>query len=123
MHRIEDPRLARAEQELGQLLTQFVGAPITQGVVKAMEDMIVEFRASQIIRGVKFPKLAVVALPQSGYIQCWPQDLSEKELKKRIKLMIKTLQERGRDPQAEEIAAAIKRAYPDYNPSTSRLIH
>lgn len=118
----EDPRVIIAGEELGKLLVAYMGAPVTEHLVQSIEDVIEEFRSMKRMQGVRMPRLRVVALPQSGYIQVWPADMEQKDFDIRIKLMIRALQENGKNYDPEELAKAIRRAYPEYSPSTSKLI-
>lgn len=118
-----DPKLLEAEQELGVILAQFMGGPVTENMIRAIEDTIEEFRVHKLLSGVKMIKMRVVALPQSGFIQIWPAEMEHKDIQLRISNLIKALQRQERPFEPEELAKAVRRAYPDYSPSMSLKVH
>lgn len=116
-HIFESPGLKAAQEELGSLLTNFMGAPVTESLVRDIEDLIEEFRSHKLHQGVPMPKMRVVALPQAGFIQIWPTEMEHADIQTRLNMLIKSLKKQRRNYDPEEIAKAIKRAYPEYVPS------
>lgn len=114
-----DPRVRQAEQELGALLTGFMGAPVTDSLVAIVEEMLEEFRVTKLLGGVKMPRMRVVALPQAGFIQVWPAEMEHADIQLRLNMLVKSLMKEKRNYDPEELAKAVRRAYPDYSPSMS----
>lgn len=119
--RFDDPRMILAEQQLGKILTQFMGAPITESVIKLAEETVEEWRAHCRIHGLNVPPVRVVAFPKAGYIQVWPVDMTDQDFKIRVKNLLKGLQDNNRNCDPNEIAKALRRAYPEYSPSASLI--
>lgn len=116
-----DPKLREAELELGKLLSQFMGAPITETMIAQVEDLIAEFKAHMLFQGVVMPRMRVVAMPLAGFLQIWPAEMEKKDFDIRIVGLVKSLRAEGRNFDPEELAKAIRRAYPEYTSSLSRL--
>lgn len=116
-----DPRLAAAVTALGKFLVQFTGAPITEGLIKTIQEHVDDFRVTARLRGIDMPKMVVVAFPHAGFIQVWPREQEAKDLNLRLVSLIRQFKAQGRPCDPEELAKAIRRAYPEYSPSTAAL--
>lgn len=119
-----DPRLEAAQKQLGFLIMQRRGnEPLNERLVKDLEKMVRDYRDHCKNRGMDFPRCVVVVFAKMDHISIWPAELDHAEIQKRLRMLVLAYQRRSRQIDPEDMAQAVRRAYPDYSPSTSSLIN
>lgn len=121
MSALEDPRLEQAQKQLAAVVRPYLNRPMNARMVQDMQHDIAQFGVSQRLRGVRFPKLTVAAVYPAQFFSVWPAELEHEELQAKLGHMIKEMVAAGCAFETEDVAAAVRRAYPDYNPSRSNL--
>lgn len=120
----EDPRLAKAQETLlfmlGEYRTKQPG--LNRQTSRDMEHMIRDFRDTCKRKGIDMPKLKLVYFVRMNHICVWPQELDELELQKRIWMFCKHRERHNLPVYAEDIAIGVRRGYPDYSPSRTKII-
>lgn len=112
-----DPRLKKAEHRLALLIQHEVdGRGYSEHTLERVQCLVKEFSMSCRLKGIDMPKLVVVGLPKLRHLVIWPADATFLDLQIRIKELIMSLRRVGREVDHEELAIAIKHAYPDYGP-------
>lgn len=103
---------ALAEKELHRRLKVFMHKPMTLGTMQAIDTMVHDFAVDQRKRGVDFPQLTAIIVPERGLIRLAARDLDQKGIGAHILSLVRLCPQITKD----ELARAIRRAWPDYNP-------
>ena len=109
------PAMAAARADLAQAMFQaFVarGVPLDQEALDDAYGIIDAHRVAWLLRGVKFPRMRILAFPSIGQMEIVRADLDRKGIQ--VTLVNMTV----KHPRltADDIAAACAHAFPDYRP-------
>lgn len=111
-----DRRANLAAGELCSILVQHANyrRVLSKSVIQEFEQIVSDYTSLARKNGIKeFPELVVIVLPDSGGIECVRRDLTNANISVLIKnLTIKYM----RTITVQELAKAIKRAFPHYHP-------
>lgn len=121
-----DPRLVIAEKRLMALISRNFGSHDLNDTrtVRAIRQYVNEFASHCRLKGIDFPKVVVMVIPEYGHLCIWPKEATFLDLQHRIKsLIIELTAHHGKQPQPAEIARAITDAYPDYGPMMGAQLH
>lgn len=107
------PEIQRALTDLAKMLeARIVGRDLNQGTLNLCEEIIDHHRAKWKLRGVDFPRMTYIFIPEHGYLKLVRKDWDQKA----IETEIVNTTTHCPSATAVQIAQAIKRAFPHYVP-------
>jgi hypothetical protein len=111
----DHPEMRRAAAELRVVLQRFVGERLSGPTFAAMDGVIAEHCSKWRKNGVHFPELAALVIPRLRVVDLVNRELSGRALEIRIVGFAR------RHPSAapQEIADAVRWAFPHYHPDDS----
>lgn len=105
-----DPRMRAAEAQLLTMLGLFTGTKLSNETFQQLNNMLLDHRTRWRQEGVDFPVLAALVIPRLSVVDLVNAELEGDALRVRIVGFVR------RHPLArmEEVAQAVKWAFPDY---------
>lgn len=103
------PHFIACANEFNKRMNRFHMWPCTEDTLRQIEEMVVEHRRDCRRGGVDWPELVVICLPRCNVLTIRHKDLDLTEIEKLVVHLARTAKP---EPTAEELAFAIKRAYP-----------
>lgn len=115
MHQDEDdPAVCMELVGLTEGLSSWLGEDLDSNELLSIQEFIEEHRKNAKRKGIDFPKLIVLVIPRLGWIKVVREDLTELNLRRAVIALLRECPSVNR----EEIAEAIKRAWPYRGTST-----
>lgn len=118
---VGDPRMTASLRELGiKLANHCHGRDLDRQTIRECEEIAADHRTrAKLEDGLDFPELVVVALDQIKKIHLARRDLGQMQIDN-LAVDLVTMY-RGEGIAADEVARAIRRAYPHHRPPTHRV--
>ncbi len=117
MNELDDPEIKRATEQLFARIKSHMGQAMSPGKRKDIMRTIKEHRADCRLRGIRFPEMTCIFLPQQGFIDVVRADLEHKDLQ----TVIVNLTVKCPEVSAEELARGVCEAFPWYARNTLRF--
>lgn len=114
----QDALLEKAQVELHQKLKKFLHREWDESTFRQLDEMVHSFAVGKRLQGVDFPQLTAIVLPARRHIRLARRELDHVGIQNHIRSLINLWP----DLRAEEIAPAIKRAWPSYDPSVAEEV-
>lgn len=111
----QDELLDKAQAELHEKLKRFLHKSWTESTFRELDEMVHDFAVAKRQKGVDFPQVTAIVIPSRRHIRLARRDLDHAGIQAHIQSIINLWP----DITALEIAPAIKRAWPDYNPAVA----
>lgn len=109
------PAMVEARRDLAQALIKALvarGVKLDGECIQDAYGIIDDHRARWLLRGVRFPRMRVMAFPRIGQMEVVRADLDRKA----IQTTLVNMTVKHPSLMADEIAAACAHAFPDYRP-------
>lgn len=114
----DDPRIEQFNQRLMNLLAKFVGMELSDATLYRIQTMITNERVQfKIANGYDIPKLVILSMPTSRHLGIFRADLESTEIQTVVINMLREFGVRRVPVDRRELAIAIHRAWPYYDPS------
>ena len=112
-----DPRAREMVRVILDRLAAFMHHPLDQHSLDRMQEVVDATRDEFRLRhGREFPEMAPLYLPSVGYVGFLRRDLTNEEIQNHLVMLLRTLGSRGARISAIEVAAAVTRVWPRYDP-------
>ncbi len=119
----DDPRFIEFAIHLSNMLQMYMGKPLdrfTMGQINTLIDhQSINFKQRF---GFDVPKLVALVLPTSRHIHFFRADLETQQIQVVIKNLLQEFQVHKIPIDTQELATAIKLAWPQYDPGVERYI-
>lgn len=113
----DDPMVERAVLFLTRRLATFYGKPFNQSTLDGLVDLMNHTRDTfKRVTGYDFPPLTVFLLPTSQVACVYRADLDDREISIKVLNLLRELHFAKMPVSTEELAKAIKFAWPMYRP-------
>lgn len=110
-----DPRLDKAQKRLAQLIQYEVhNRKMTRHTIQRVTSLANEFGVHCRLKGIDFPHIVILGLPKINQILVWPANASYDDVQVRVRQLVIQMRRVEKEVDAEELAQAIRQAYPDY---------
>lgn len=113
---VDHPRMKRALLGLHERLANYLRQrfrPLDETSIRELTELIADHRKNaRHALGVKFPVLTALVFPRFGYVDFVRADMSQED----IETTIVNCTVKYKNITREEVAWAIKHAFPDYKP-------
>lgn len=114
-----DRLLEVAQVELHERLKKFLHKEWTEATFQELDEMVRSFAVGQRLTGVDFPQLTAIVVPSRRHVRLARRELDHRGIQAHIESIINLYP----DITAPELAPAIRRAWPEYDPrKTEELV-
>lgn len=110
MREMTDDERELEQKRLAAKIVPFLGRAMNGRTVERIEEIVADHRIRVRLRGLDFPKCAVIVLPLQGNVEIVPAELEREQ----IEVLIVNLVKKWPTTSANELGFAINRAFPGY---------
>lgn len=114
----DDPRMEDFNKRLVNLMAKFVGKELSDPTLYRIKTMIDSERTRfKMFYGYEIPEIVILALPTSRHLALFRADLEDKQIHTVVINLLREFGVRRVPVDRKELAIAIHRAWPYYDPN------